>query len=494
VSLSSDLISQFVKATKDTTKAKTETTVYGTIVYDGKPYVKIDGSDLLTPVITTTDVEDGERVTVRIDNHTATVTGNISSPAARTDAVKDVASQISEFEIIIAHRVTTEELEAANAVIENLKATVARIGSLETINADIENLQAKFANLDYVTATDVTAINAEIESLRAKFGDFTDISTEDLEAINADITTLRGYTADFTYVSTDVLEAIKANIQELDTNKLSAETANILYANIDFSNIEMAAVEKLFTTSGIIKDLVVDDQHISGELVGVTIKGDLIEANTLKAEKLVVKGSDGLFYKLNFDAGNFVDGEAIPDDSIHGSILTAKSVTAEKVVVEDLVAFGATIGGFHISDESIFSGAKESVDNTTNGIYMDKDGQISIGDGFNFIKYYKGDDGKYKLEVSAGSIMFGANNKPIEDAIADEVSKIEIGARNLIRNSKTLMFTDYYFSGPIIITYDGVGTVEVICGGSATILSDGNVNFRTSAIVSDDGSGNVVIT
>ena len=81
MSLSSDLISQFVKITKDDTKKQTESTVYGTVVYDGKPYVKIDGSDLLTPVTTTTDVQDGERVTVLIKNHTATVTGNISSPA-----------------------------------------------------------------------------------------------------------------------------------------------------------------------------------------------------------------------------------------------------------------------------------------------------------------------------------------------------------------------------------------------------------------------------
>lgn len=90
--LSSDLISQFVKATNDAAKTKTETTVYGTIVeYSGSTYVKIDGSDLLTPISTTVDVKHGERVTVMIKNHTATITGNISSPAARTDDVKEIA-------------------------------------------------------------------------------------------------------------------------------------------------------------------------------------------------------------------------------------------------------------------------------------------------------------------------------------------------------------------------------------------------------------------
>ena len=46
--LSSDLISRFVKATKDNKKTKTESTSYGEIVeYNGRQYVKLDGSELL---------------------------------------------------------------------------------------------------------------------------------------------------------------------------------------------------------------------------------------------------------------------------------------------------------------------------------------------------------------------------------------------------------------------------------------------------------------
>ena len=62
------------------------------------------------------------------------------------------------------------------------------------------------------------------------------------------------------------------------------------YASIDFSNIGIAAMEKFYSESGLIKNVVVGDQTITGELVGVTIKGDLIEGNTIKADKLVIKG------------------------------------------------------------------------------------------------------------------------------------------------------------------------------------------------------------
>ena len=61
MSLSSDLISEFVKVTKDDEKPKSETIVYGTtVVYDGSTYVKLDGSELLTPVSTTSSTKDGE--------------------------------------------------------------------------------------------------------------------------------------------------------------------------------------------------------------------------------------------------------------------------------------------------------------------------------------------------------------------------------------------------------------------------------------------------
>ena len=184
----------------------------------------------------------------------------------------------------------------------------------------------------------------------------------------------------------------------------------------------MAAVEKLFTESGIIKDLVVSSGQITGELVGVTIKGDLIEGGTVVADKLVVKGSDGLYYKLNTD-GSTVETEQTEYNSLNGSVITAKSITATKISVDDLVAFGATIGGFNITKTAIYSGVKSSVDNTTRGTYLDKEGQMTIGDANNFLKYYKDADGNYKLEVSAQSIKFSSSNTNLETALGETITK-----------------------------------------------------------------------
>lgn len=51
-------------------------------------YVRLDGSELLTPVSMAMEAESGDRVVVTIKNHTATVTGNITSPASARTATK----------------------------------------------------------------------------------------------------------------------------------------------------------------------------------------------------------------------------------------------------------------------------------------------------------------------------------------------------------------------------------------------------------------------
>lgn len=429
MNLSNELISQFVKVTKDEPKAKSESTVYGTTVeYDGSMYVQFDGSELLTPVATTTDMVAGERVMVTIKNHTATVTGNVSSPSARTDDVKDVSGkvdeigdQISEFDIVIADRVTAEQLNVERARIDSLVAKDVEItGKLEAAEAEIESLVAENATIEgKLTANEASITTLRTEKLDADFASITYAEIEDLEVINQKVYDLDATYGEFEELATDKFKAIEADISELETNKLSAEEAEIKFANIDFSNIGTAAIEYFYATSGLIEDIVVGDGTITGNLVGVTIKGDLIEGGTVIADKLVIKGEDGLYYKLNTD-GVTTESEQTEYNSINGSIITAKSITATKISVSDLVAFDATIGGFNITDNSLYSGAKASVDNTTRGIYLDSEGQVAFGDSANYLKYYKDPDTEnYVLAISAQSVMLASKNKTVEEVIED---------------------------------------------------------------------------
>ena len=99
MSLSTDLISQFAKVTNDNSKREKGTAIaYATVVSRGDTmYVKLDGSDVLTPVSSTVSVRDGERVTVMIKNHIATITGNITSPAANSEDNSDAARTATNY-------------------------------------------------------------------------------------------------------------------------------------------------------------------------------------------------------------------------------------------------------------------------------------------------------------------------------------------------------------------------------------------------------------
>lgn len=425
MNLSSELISQFVKVTKDEVEVKNESTVYGTIVeYEGEKYVRIDGSDLLTPISATAEVQPDERVTVLIKDHTAIVTGNMSSPAARIETVEKIGSKITEVEILIADKVSTEVFDAA----------VGRIDTLQSDNVTIkETLTAQEAVVDKIEADNVT-IN---EKLTAQEASITDLEThklsatdadlkyatvENLNTTNANIHNLEGDYADFKVLTSGNFVAVDATIKDLEAKTLNLESADIRYAAIDFSNIGEAAITKLFTESGIIENLVVENGAITGELVGVTIKGDLIEGGTVVADKLVVKGEDGLYYKLNVEAGATTSAEVTEEElqnGLHGTAIIAKTITAEKISVEDLVAFGATIGGFTIDDGAIYSGVKSTVDNTTNGVYLDSSGQMSVGDQNRFVKYYVDKNGDYKLEIAADEFTFGVDKKTINDFVTE---------------------------------------------------------------------------
>lgn len=491
MALSSDLLSQFAKITNNQETAKKETTVYGTTVeYDGATYVKLDGSELLTPITTTSNVKNGERVTVTIKNHSAIVTGNVTSPSASSDDVDDLCDQISDFEIVIAEKIQADEAKFGELTADN--ATIK--DTLTATNAVIETLTAENATI----TGKLTANEAEIESLKttkldAEIADIKYATIGSLEATDAKIHNLEVTYGEFEELTTNKFEAVDATIKDLDAKSITADELDANYANIDFANIEEAAIENLFAKSGMVDDLVMNEGAVTGTLVGVTIKGDLIEGGTVTADKLIIKGTDGLYYQLNTN-GETIETSQTDYNSLNGSIITAKSITATKINVTDLVAFGATIGGFKITDNAIHTVVKVSVDNTTRGIYLDNDGQMAIGDSANYVKYHNYEGDKYKLEIAADTILFGSSRKNVEDTLnsfytkeeadaafkvnpdeivatvsksfvtKDEFSNMEVGGRNLLPLTKTFddsVFTQndanpYVWSSKVIDeTYNG---------------------------------------
>lgn len=469
--LSSDLISQFVKITKDSTTKKSSSSssssgLYGTVtlIEGGQTeaekktiFVQLDGSELITPVTTTINVAVDDRVTVDITNHSATVTGNLTSPSVNTENLSQTETNlnnaidaVSELAVknLTATRAEIENLIATEATIKNLKATNATITDLIATNATIENLIASDA-----TITDLIATNAEIENL---------ISSK---------ATITG------------LIASKAEITDLEATTAEIDSLGTKYANIDFANIGEAEIQAFYAKFGMLTEVNISEAYVTGKLIGVDITADCITSGTLKAERLILKGGDGLFHQINVAAGEITEGEVIEntDEGILGSIIVANSITAKQINVDDLRAFGATIGSFKIGDNSIYSGVKESIDNTTRGVYMDTDGQVYFGDEKNYIRYRtKTDDSgnivydsdgnvAYVLEISAEAIAFGEDLKGSATDLKAITERVKIGTYKDPATSD---------SKPSIELAEGDSNYKQVITNTDAMFMDGN-NVKT---------------
>lgn len=100
MAVSSELISEFAKITNDRKASRIdEVTLYGEVIeYQDMICVKFDGTEEITPVTTVVEkdeqgnitnykygaasVKTGDRVSVNLKNHSATITGNLSDPPA----------------------------------------------------------------------------------------------------------------------------------------------------------------------------------------------------------------------------------------------------------------------------------------------------------------------------------------------------------------------------------------------------------------------------
>lgn len=476
MSLDKKVIKDFVAAVNKKEETKTPTILTGTVHREGGTVsVKIDGSESLTPVSTVINVEDGERVTVIIENHKAMITGNLSSPAARGNEVEDL-------KVIVGDKVSTAELDAITAKVGKIDGDVANFKETTTEkltaqDANIKKIDGDVANFKETTTEKLSANEANIKKIDGDVASFKETTTEKLKANSAAIGSLDSTFAIFKVATAEKFKANEASIEDLKTGKLSAKDADLKYANIDFSNIGKTAMEYFYAQSGLVKDVKIGDATITGELVGVTISGDLLKGNTVVADKLVIKGSDGLYYKLNTD-GMVTEKEQTDYNSLNGQVIRAKSITATKIDVEDLVAFGATIGGFKISQNSIYSGVKETVGNTTRGIYMDNDGQFVFGDANQYVKFYKISEGKYKLAIAVEDLFIGSSN--VADAIED-VKKTADNAASVASSASSAASTANSTANAAKSTAEGASKTASDAASIASAANQTAANAKSTA-------------
>lgn len=213
----------------------------------------------------------------------------------------------------------------------------------------------------------------------------------------------KGIVAEFQNVNTDILEVNKelivlsGKIDNLDVGNLEAT-----YAKIDMSNVSVESVGKLFVDSGLLKDVIIVDGHVTGDLTGVRIHGDLIDANTLKVKNLLLEGPDGLIYQINALASGLTQielTEEIYNQKMLGSVLVNQSVTTEQLNTKEIFSNSAVIAQIFAQDVTATG--------TVTGMIF-RGGNININDKFivDSLGNMKSVNGEFsgKIDALSGSI------------------------------------------------------------------------------------------
>ena len=465
MSLSYDLISEFVKITNDKKDDKKEGTVYATVVSgtEGK-YVRIDGSDLLTPMDTTTDIEDGERVTLMIKDHKAIVTGNVTTPSASTtkvdkvsESVNSVSDRVGTFELVVADKVSTNELEAYKATIEVLIANKATIEDLTATNAKIENLEVKNAEIENLVAEkatieDLEAVNATIENLKVKDAEIENAVVENLKATTADIKILN---ADF------------AQIKTLVNGNLTSD--NILSFNL--------TSEKVTVDDAFIKDAMIDTIS-AGKINAGKINTNSVSIGSEDGGMLIT-GSTQQFTDKNGNVRIQIGKDASGDFTFilygedgQGQIINQNGITASAIsdglIVNDMVSDHAAISGGKLDISSVIT--EINSDNSTtiksSKIYLNDQAQ-SLEVAFNSLK---------TRVDTIQEVTIQGDLTAIVEQVQSNTSKIEANKNSI----NTLISEDTVIKKQVTDLQGTLNETETTLNSKYTSLSQNLNGFKTT--------------
>lgn len=480
MNLPSELIDQFVKITNDKPETKKETTVYGTTVeHEGVTYVKLDGSELLTPVNSTADAKAGERVTVMIKNHTATITGNISSPAARSEDLKtvagdtsDIGKKITEFEIAVGNKADVSELNASNARIDdlvsdnvtikqNLASATADIDILQanevTITqqmnankANIENLQttkldATVADAKYATIENLNATNANVNNLEATYGDFADLTSDKLEALEAEISKLEAGDISVeqlkaTFATIAQLEVERGRITDLEADVADIDTlifgsatgstiqtsfANAVITMLGNAQIKSAMIDSLVASKITSGDIITDKVRVKSEDGKLLISDQTIQVSDSTRVRVQIGKDAASDYSINiWDAdGNLMFSKGgITDSAIKSAIIR-----------NDMVSDTANIAAHKLDIDSLFeeiNGSSKTIKSSR--VYLDEQKQsldVAFKEVTTDVDNLQSSVSSQGTEISA--VQGQISSKIWQQDINTSIDSLEIGGRNL---------------------------------------------------------------
>ena len=270
--------------------------------------------------------------------------GAVGSAQLRELAVQYAHINTAAVEQLSANSITAlkayiHELVAESITTDQLYADLATIALAQITTANIEN-----ANIDWASIGTLVADVAEIA--KAHLGD-ADIDWAQIDNLTAAVAEI---------AQVEIGEAVIDGAQITDGTITNAKIEN---AAIDTAKIALGAITTALIATGAVGTAQIADGSITSAKI-VSLDADVINAGTLSVDRLLLKGPDGLFVAINATDEGLTSEQLSQEEyqsAISGTVLVARSVTADKIAAKSITANEIAAGAITTAEL-----AAESVD------------------------------------------------------------------------------------------------------------------------------------
>ena len=363
MSIDRSILSEFIKATNDNKETK-QTQLYGTVVTQGNSKcVKIDGSEIVTPVRSITDIKDDERVMVSIKDHMATVTGNMTNPSVGNDRVESAEGKIDRFDHLFAGNITTENIAAGSITADKILA-----GSITTDKLMAESIIADKIAANAIESKHIKADTIESSHIKADTIESSHIKANTIESDHIQSNTINSNHINSNTINSDHIVAGSITSENIATGTITAGSGIIAEGAIGSAQISSLDVAKL--ESGTIDTSKI---YIAGADGHLQLKGNRLQVFDGFGDRAVERVSVG---DVNGDGSKFglrvrgVDGETI--------LLDENGVTSEGItdgsITNNKISDDANIDGAKLNINSVVSKINEDGTETIQGTKIEVDG------------------------------------------------------------------------------------------------------------------------
>lgn len=314
----------------------------GSMTWGGDPVVKPGDKFEIT------DLE-GIKHLIMVNSHNLTFNGGLSAtescnlPALNTQGSDTYSTSANMYDS--KGRLRATRISGLDKSI--VKATIGHFEQVTAETVQTDELLASFLSTIELLAGTIDANSISTSKLTATAADILKATIDNLDAVDIQADSLKAELARLFEV---VANKIKATDVEADA--ITTQMANIVSAKIDIADIGY----------GQIKDLDVDEAIITDGVAGALYIDRLTvtSANILNATlgNLILKGDDGLYYKVSVTSGGTIGVEAVSmseleaegrtqqivDEIVNVGEISAKEIKGKEAIFESVFTKALSAG------------------------------------------------------------------------------------------------------------------------------------------------------